>query len=288
MVARTIILKNTTGSKITVTGKDIPASGQADFSTYDVYRFRLAAGLETLIGNGDVVVNDGVGDLSADAGKSYVFNDIGRDAYAPGNIMVLPSGVTANRPGSPVEGTIFRNTELDGLDVYTNGAWQTIAVFGTWYKAEQSPTVSTTTQLEWQQKMRLTTDSIPAGDYRINWRYQWSHSSTSSDSEYRLQLDDTTDIFIQKQELQDAHSNSALNSSTGYNTPLPGEINTNPGGTPSWKFSTTGTAQRLVAEGFEVVTLTPGVHTFDIDFRTDDDLDTTSIWNASLEFWRVR
>lgn len=288
MVARTIILKNTTGSKITVTGKDIPASGQADFSTYDVYRFRLAAGLETSIDNGDVVVNDGVGDLSADAGKSYVFNDIGRDAYVPGNILVLPSGVTADRPSPPVEGVVFRNTETDGIDIYTNGAWQTVAVFGTWYKSAQSLTVTTTTQLAWQQKLRLTTDSIPAGDYRVSWRYQWSHSATSSDFESRLQLDDTTDIFLQKQELQDAFSNNSLTRSDGYNTPLPGEINTNPGGSPQWQYSTTGTAQRLLSEGFDVITLTPGIHTFDLDFRTDNDNDTSSIWNACLEFWRVR
>lgn len=285
MVARTIILKNTTGAKITVTGKDIPALGQADFSTYDVYRFRLAAGLETLIDNGDVVVNDGVGDLSADAGKSYVFNDIGRDTYAPGNILVLPSGITADRPVSPVEGTVFRNTQTDGIDVYTNGTWQTIAVFGTWYKLAKAASVTTTTQVNWIQKLRLTTDSIPAGDYRISWRFQWNHDAAGSDFESRLQLDDTTDVYIQKQEPKDSRSNDSLFSDNGYNTPLPGEIDVGGG---QYQFSTTGSAQRFIQEGFEVVTLTPGIHTFDLDFRTDDTTDPSSIWDVSLEFWRVR
>ncbi len=286
-MAKTIIIKNTTVAQITIIGKPIgPSPAQQDFSDYPSSRFRRSASVITpLIDAGDLVINDGVGDLSADAGKSYIYNEIGRDTYAPGNLLILPSGVTADRPGSPVEGTFFRNTETDGLDIYTNGAWQTIAVFGTWYKLAKSTPVTTTTQVNWIQKLRLTTDSIPAGDYRISWKFQWNHDSAGNDFESRLQLDDTTNVYFQKQEPKDSRSNDSLNSSSGYSTPNPGEIDVG-GGT--YQFSTTGAAQRYIFEGFEVVTLTAGIHTFDIDFRTDNTNNPSSIWDASLEFWRVR
>jgi hypothetical protein len=38
----------------------------------------------------------------------------------------LPSGTTAQRPGSPVEGMIRHNTDLDGVEFYDSGAWKQV------------------------------------------------------------------------------------------------------------------------------------------------------------------
>lgn len=104
----------------------------------------------------------------------------------------------------------------------------------------------------WQQKVRLTTSSLPAGTYRVGWYYEWQHEAIANDFLARLRRDDTEDLFSQLQEPQD-------------------------GGTDQW----------APASGFKHIALAAGVHTFDLDYATNDNLDASKIRRARIEFWRV-
>lgn len=134
-----------------------------------------------------------------------------------------------------------------------------IPIFGTEFQVAEDATVSTTTSTTFQNKLTLTTTSVPAGTYRVAFHYGWNHDATSNDFEAQY-VEDTVAIGeIHKQEPQDS------------------------GGT----FGTTGTSQRYVASKVFYRTLTAGVHTYDLEFRTDSGGTESSIWDAIIEFWRV-
>lgn len=101
-------------------------------------------------------------------------------------------------------------------------------------------------------KVRLTTPSVPAGDYRIGWSYTWNLDSTANDFIAIIEEDDTTIIYTHRQEPQDA-----------------------------------GSDQENAGGGFGNRTLTAGVHTFDLEFQPSVGGDTARIAQARLEFWSV-
>ena len=74
---KTIILKNTTISDITIRGKVIPASDQRDFSDFEKrLLIEDADNISSLIDAGDIVVNDGTTDLATLHGKAYLLGDV--------------------------------------------------------------------------------------------------------------------------------------------------------------------------------------------------------------------
>jgi hypothetical protein len=94
----------------------------------------------------------------------------------------------------------------------------------------------------------------------VNWYYQWNHNSVGTDFRGRLRQDSTTDLFELFVEPKDS------------------------GGT----FANTGTNQRMSDSGFKSINLTAGVHTFDLQFATSDPNNTSSMWNATIELWRIQ
>lgn len=120
------------------------------------------------------------------------------------------------------------------------------------FKQVEDLTQSQTNSTTFVEKLKLTTDSVEAGTYRIGLSYNWSHEVNDTNSRVRVQLDDTTDIFTMESEPQDA-----------------------------------GLDQMLPRSGFAYVVLTSGVHEIDIDFATENGADTVYIRDARLEFWRI-
>ena len=161
------------------------------------------------------------------------------------------------------------------------------AVFGSEYHYDESLSVTTTDGVVFLEKVRLTTAAIPAGDYRINWSFQWNHNAQNSDFEGTVILDGGSPpnyLAVYKQEPKDAGAAPAFFDPPANTVPYDGLDGVGPGE----NFSTTGTAQRFEYSGYAVKTLANGVHFVTINFRSDESGDESSIWNARLELWRVR
>lgn len=167
-------------------------------------------------------------------------------------------------PGTNIpESTLYIRISTNQLYQKTGPAvtdWSLVPVFGSEYLYIEDETVSITTSTTFQEKLSLSTPAtLPAGTYRIGWSYRFNHNNNGNDFEGRVQLDNTTDIDFVKVEPKDSAGN----------------------------FGGSGSSQRYVVSGFKNVVLTAGVHTIDIDYRTDSGGINSAIWEARIEFWRV-
>jgi uncharacterized membrane protein len=113
-------------------------------------------------------------------------------------------------------------------------------------------TVSSTTSTAFQQKLRLTTEYLIGGTYKISWYYNWRTNNRSRDFKGRVIVDTTTTILTHQQEPKDIKSD-----------------------------------QNLVVSGFYIITLTKGIHTIDIDYCVNIPSATSYISNARLEIHQI-
>ena len=121
------------------------------------------------------------------------------------------------------------------------------------YNYAESEFESTTNSTFFQQKLRLTA-TVTGGTYQVEWAFTWRRSSTTGDCAFRVQLDNTTDLWNIQIEPTDASSN-----------------------------------QRNPAASFKEVELSSGSHFVDIDFR---DISggggvTVGISQVRLKLYRV-
>ena len=89
------------------------------------------------------------------------------------------------------------------------------SIFGSEMQQTSSDGLSSTTSTTFQQKLRMTTASLPSGTYRIAWSYEWRCQNTSYDFRGQVQINDTTTIMEQRQESQDAGSDQ-LHKNSGF------------------------------------------------------------------------
>jgi hypothetical protein len=125
-------------------------------------------------------------------------------------------------------------------------------VFGREFQQESSEGISTTSSIDWQQKLRLTISNAPSGTYRIGWYmelYEDSFSMASQDSIAKVELNDTTVL---------------------------GEFeNTINFDFPSYVFS--GVSYQSLS----------GNNNIDVDYKSAMGSSGTSIKRARLEVWRI-
>lgn len=161
--------------------------------------------------------------------------------------------------GSPLIDDLFlQYNSITGLWEATTIAAEN--VFGSYFQNVEDATVSTTLSTTFISKLSMTTPVLPIGKYRIGVSYGWNHNSVSSDFEARLMEDSIQKGEIHKYEPSDSSGN----------------------------FSSTGSSQRYHSTRVFYSTYgTPSTHTFDIEFRTDDALDESSIFGSIIEIWRV-
>lgn len=100
------------------------------------------------------------------------------------------------------------------------------------------------------QKLRLTTPAVIAGDYRIAWSFTWGNSSASVSTQVQIDLDSGSILWDMNTEPKDA-----------------------------------GTDQQIPGGGFAQVTLTAGIHTFDMNFGSLSA--EAQIAQARMDFWSV-
>jgi hypothetical protein len=124
-MAKISILKNLSGVVKEYNGQRIAIGAQSDISGREE-AFRDSDALLTDIGSGGIVVNDGVSDLDALHGRSWIMNDLdygGVVVFTNLGAMLIPIGSTAERPVVPIDGMMRYNTTLNHLEVYENGSW---------------------------------------------------------------------------------------------------------------------------------------------------------------------
>lgn len=159
------------------------------------------------------------------------------------NESVFNSGVGIPSGGSTGE-VLTKDTGTD-YDV----SWAA-NVFGSEFQKSESLGESTTSSTTYVQKLRLTTSSLPAGDYIIQWSADWAGLSEDKVVAARIQQDDTTDLSETVMKIKGSDGNGPYVSLAGH-------------------------AIRTLS----------GVHTFDIDHK--DISADSKIRNARLTLWRV-
>lgn len=132
------------------------------------------------------------------------------------------------------------------------GVANIVSVYGTQHTEVESLGESTTTSTTFQNKLTLTTPSVPAGRYRVGWSFTWRYSNGSNDLRARILEDGSTTRWEMRQEPQD-----------------------------------TGSDQQHPADGFAYINLTAGVHNFNLEYCGSTGGSTAGISQARLEFWRV-
>ena len=118
--------------------------------------------------------------------------------------------------------------------------------------------------------LTLSTTVPTTGLYKISWSYTWSLNDVNNNFQARVQIDNTTTIMEQDQEPADS-------AGTGVNLPLVG------GGTST----DSGTDQKHLAAGFDIVNLTSGAHTIELDYRCQVATQEAAIYRGilSIEEW---
>jgi hypothetical protein len=157
---------------------------------------------------------------------------------------------------TPVE-IYFENSITDDGIVIVNPntsqfKYTNFPVFGQNFQEASSLALSQTTSESFQQKLRMTTPSLPVGKYRIGFVYTWQYGLASNDFKARIQVNDTTTIMEHQQEPKDQYDDQIVYNSgfIYYNVAVAGILN------------------------------------IDLDYCGNSG-NTASIANARLEIWRV-
>lgn len=124
-----------------------------------------------------------------------------------------------------------------------------VNIFGNGHKEGSSDGESSTTSGDYQQKLRITTDSLPVGTYRVGWYCELNKNSLT-DFAARVQVNDTTTIAEVFEEAKDA-------------------------GSDQWN-----------ARGGFGYYAGSGVLNIDLDYHANNS-GTTKIRRGRLEIWRV-
>lgn len=150
-----------------------------------------------------------------------------------------------------VETLITPETDIEKV-LHPDGAGMVewLSGFGSRYQFEASEGESSTTSETYQNKVTLTTPSIPAGDYRISSFAEVANDSGDKPVEARVLVDSTT-----------------INTEIFY----------------APKF----TDAFLSIDSFNLLTLTAGVHVIEFDFRATSEGGTAKIRRARLEIFRT-
>ena len=133
-----------------------------------------------------------------------------------------------------------------------------LPVFGQNYQKAERTDEQSTGSTTFQNYLTLTTPSIPAGEYIVNWFMVTRRSNTGADFSARVQVDDTIDL-----------------------------VDPANGGSIQVEHKDSGTNQRVPYSSHNTfTTLSAGTHTIDIDYREQGG-GTSYVFHAVLTMWRV-
>lgn len=136
---------------------------------------------------------------------------------------------------------------------------QTDILFGGQFQVASSDVVSTTNSTTPLNKVSLVTPSLPIGSYRVAVNYEWNGSSTSQE-------------FL---------------SQVTYNAAIVRDHKQRPS-SKQGTFGSTGSGQKYNSElVFYFTIVAPGIQTINLDWYSNNAGANASIWNSSIELWRV-
>ncbi len=263
------IVTSSTGSNATIslaTAVNAGLLAPGDFAKLGFISITQAVDLDALELASHAAATLGVGNdarLSL-TGQEFVFDGSDIDS------LITLSGVVA---GSNNMGTYTGNIITDNQTIKQNiqeletAIESNANVYGTNFNLFESAGVSTTTSTTFQSKISGNTAALEAGDYKITISYTWNHNATQNDFEARFLFDGSavgqdSGGLLHKQEPKDA----AGNDPTG-----------------------TGSSQRYAyTKVFYVTGVTAGVKAVALDYRTDNNGNASSIWEANIEIIRVQ
>ena len=158
--------------------------------------------------------------------------------------------------GTPIDGTPFstlnfQNATISGSPTISGGVDISVSVdesvFGSEFHEASSEGNSSTTSSSYQQKLRLTTSSLPSGTYIIYYSYEVDGNGDKAHS--RVEINDSEEINYNV-----------------YDSSLDGYI---------------------AVSGFIVKSSFSGVKNIDIDYRTNSSGNTIDIRRARITLWRI-
>lgn len=239
-------IQNLTGAAIAIEDMGVSVPGSTILILTSVYTpddLRASNSLLTRINNNQAVIYDGASSLTKTASLDFMNGTpIGSEAAA---ISVVASSAAAGAvPALVGLGTI---TIVSGTN--TTVVSGTAPVQSDYFWGE-SNAQSTTTSATFQQKLRLTA-SVATGTYKLEWYYEFNHSSVSSDFLARIQENDGTTLMSHTQEVQDGAA-----------------------------------GQTNQAKGFVIRSLAAGSYNFDLDYAASGG-NTARIQNARLFLQRL-
>jgi hypothetical protein len=173
-------------------------------------------------------------------------------ATGSGSSIVLKNDMV-NLANTPHTSLNFAPGSLTVTDV--DGEVATItAVFGSHFYSASKTSISSSSTASWSRYLRLTTQNLEAGTYLFNLSYSFRGSSFQTYCEFRVQLDDTTEIY------------------NGFEQP--------------YNANFTSSELRLNRNWTMPIVLTSGVHTFDLDFQ-ERNSGTMYVHEAHMIIYRV-
>jgi hypothetical protein len=143
------------------------------------------------------------------------------------------------------------------------------SVYGSEYQSDVDRTFRTTVGQTWFETHKLTTTSLPAGTYRVEWNYVWSADTSQNDFRCQVTVDDTTQLYAQT---------DGGGGAVDYHQQEPKDS----GGTGDG-----GTNQRHVASFWADVVLAAGVHDIDIDIACSSASQTSSVHLTTIAVYRL-
>ncbi len=209
------ILTNNTGSEIILPNNQTisdGASGTVNIEDYFMYAQYNQEFLEA-VDNGDITLTYYNGD-PVDVPKPatsihpiqelYVSSDGRRAFTAPvsgvspttGNHLATQTFTEEASGNALTQANLYTDTQVAGV----SGGGGT---FGSEFQEESAESESNTSSTSYQQKLRLTTDSLPSGTYRIGWSYEIDGNGDTSRARVELNDDDELSYYEYDSSLAD-------------------------------------------------------------------------------------
>jgi hypothetical protein len=143
------------------------------------------------------------------------------------------------------------------------------SIYGSEYQSEVDRTFRTTLGSTLFEVHKLTTTSLPAGTYRVEWNYVWSADTTQNDFICQVTIDDTIQLYEQT-----SGGSTAIDS----HRQEPKDSGGNADG---------GTNQRHVTSFWADATLAAGVHEIDIDIGCSSNSQRSSVHLTTVAVYRL-